>query len=127
MFTIEHSVYILDTLGELLLHYAASQVAFVGGSLIAKGGQNIIEPASLGLPVITGPYMFNFTEINELLSEQDAIAYVSNEQELAQKVCMFLSNDNERHDIGETGRKVVEANKGNVIRLMKIIKPYLLD
>ena len=40
---------------------------------------------------------------------------------------MFLSNDNERHDIGETGRKVVEANKGNVIRLMKIIKPYLLD
>ena len=127
MFTIEHSVYILDTLGELLLHYAASQVAFVGGSLIAKGGQNIIEPASLGLPIITGPYMFNFTEINELLSEQDAIAYVSNEQELAQKVCMFLSNDNERHDIGETGRKVVEANKGNVIRLMKIIKPYLLD
>ena len=127
MFTIERSVYILDTLGELLLHYAASQVAFVGGSLIAKGGQNIIEPASLGLPVITGPYMFNFTEINELLSEQDAITYVSNEHELTQKVCMFLSNDNERHGTGETGRKVVENNKGNIIKIMKIIKPYLSD
>ena len=124
-FTSDHAVYLLDTLGELQLHYAASQVAFVGGSLVTTGGQNMMEPASLGLPVITGPHTFNFTEITELLSAQDALIRVSNEQELMQEVCMLLADANERHHRGEIGREVIESNKGNITRLMKIIKPYL--
>lgn len=124
-FTSDHAVYLLDTLGELQLHYAASQVAFVGGSLVATGGQNMMEPASLGLPVITGPHTFNFTEITELLSAQDALIRVSNEQQLMQEVCMLLADANERHHRGEIGREVIESNRGNIRRLMKIIRPYL--
>tara|TARA_R110000782_G_scaffold260091_5_gene351246 strand:- start:1384 stop:2616 length:1233 start_codon:yes stop_codon:yes gene_type:complete len=125
-FTDDAAVYLLDILGELQLHYAASQVAFVGGSLVSTGGQNMMEPASLGLPVITGPHTFNFTEITELLLAQDALLCVSNEQQLLQKVCMLLADANERHKRGEIGREVIESNKGNVMRLMKLIKPYLL-
>ncbi len=124
-FTSDHAVYLLDTLGELQLHYAASQVAFVGGSLVTTGGQNMMEPASLGLPVITGPHTFNFTEITELLSAQDALIRVSDEQQLKQEVCMLLADANERHHRGEIGREVIESNKGNIKRLMKIITPYL--
>lgn len=124
-FTSDHAVYLLDTLGELLLHYAASQVAFVGGSLVTTGGQNMMEPASLGLPVITGPHTYNFTEITELLAAQDVLIRVSDEQQLTQKVCMLLADANERHHRGEIGREVVESNKGNKLRLMKIIKPYI--
>ncbi len=124
-FTTEHAIYLLDTLGELQLHYAASQVAFVGGSLVAKGGQNMMEPASLGLPIITGPYTFNFTEITELLSAGDALIRVSDEQQLMQEVCTLLGDANERHHRGEIGREVIESNKGNIDRLMKLIKPYL--
>jgi 3-deoxy-D-manno-octulosonic-acid transferase len=124
-FTDEHAVYLLDTLGELQLHYAASQVAFVGGSLVAMGGQNMMEPASLGIPVITGPHTFNFTEITELLLERDVLIRISDEQHLAQEVCQLLSDANRRHLLGEIGREVIESNKGNIDRLMKLITPYL--
>ncbi len=124
-FTSDHAVYLLDTLGELQLHYAASQVAFVGGSLVTTGGQNMMEPASLGLPVITGPHTFNFTEITELLAAQDALIRVSDGQQLRQEVCMLLADANERHHRGEIGREVIESNKGNIDRLMTLIKPYL--
>lgn len=124
-FSPELNVYILDTLGELQLHYAASQLAFVGGSLVKTGGQNMMEPASLGLPVISGPHTYNFTEITELLSEQEALITVSNENELANEVCALLSDANHRHNIGEKGRQVIDSNKGNINRLMEIIEPYL--
>ncbi len=124
-FSHEFNVYILDTLGELQLHYAAAQIAFVGGSLVNTGGQNMMEPASLGLPVISGPHTFNFTEITELLSEQEALITISNEQELAYELCKLLSDANRRHNIGEKGRQVIESNKGNINRLMEIIEPYL--
>ena len=59
-------------MGELPLFYAASDVAFVGGSLVHTGGHNMLEPAALGIPVVTGPNVFNFTEISELLIEAGA-------------------------------------------------------
>jgi 3-deoxy-D-manno-octulosonic-acid transferase len=124
-FTDKHTVYLLDTLGELQLHYAASELAFVGGSLVQTGGQNMMEPASLGLPVITGPHTYNFIEITDLLSEQDVLTLVSNETELANEVCKLLGNANQRHYLGEKGRAVIESNRGNIERLMQLIEPYL--
>ncbi|HIF52112.1 MAG TPA: 3-deoxy-D-manno-octulosonic acid transferase [Thiotrichaceae bacterium] len=126
-FSRDDNVYLLDTLGELQLHYAASQIAFVGGSLVKTGGQNMMEPASLGLPVISGLHTYNFTEITDLLLEEDALAIVSNELELANEICVLLADANRRHNIGEKGRQVIEANKGNIDRLMEIIAPYLKD
>lgn len=125
-FSSEFNVYILDTLGELQLHYATSQVAFVGGSLVNTGGQNMMEPASLGLPVISGLHTYNFTEITELLSGEDALIFVSNAEELAKEVSSLLGDANQRHNIGERGRRVIESNKGNINKLVQIIEPYLL-
>lgn len=125
VFTEQHHVYLLDTLGELQLHYAASQVAFVGGSLVETGGQNMMEPASLGLPVISGPHTFNFTEITELLLEQNVLISISNESELTNEVSSLLNDANRRHYIGEIGRKVIESNRGNIDRLMQLIEPCL--
>lgn len=124
-FSDEYNLYILDTLGELQLHYAASQIAFVGGSLVNTGGQNMMEPASLGLPVISGPYTYNFTEVTQLLTENNALIVVSSAEELAMEVSVMLSDANHRHNMGEKGRKVIEDNKGNLKRLMEIIEPYL--
>ena len=124
-FSKDLNAYILDTLGELQLHYAASQIAFVGGSLVNTGGQNMMEPASLGLPVISGLHTYNFKEITELLSEQEALISVSNEQELANEVCKLLSDANLRHNIGEKAQQVIEKNKGNIDRLIEIVEPYL--
>ncbi len=124
-FSSELNVYILDTLGELQLHYAASQLAFVGGSLVNTGGQNMMEPASLALPVITGPYTYNFIEISELLSAAGALARVSTVNTLSQAVCRLLGDANLRHNIGEKGRLVIESNKGNINSLMVIIESYL--
>jgi len=124
-FTDKHKVYLLDTIGELKLHYAASDIAFVGGSLVKKGGQNMMEPASLGLPVITGPHTYNFIQITELLSEQELLIRVSNAVELANEVCKLLCNANRRHNIGEKGRAVIVSNRGNIERLMQLIEPFL--
>ncbi len=119
------NVYILDTLGELQLHYAAAQIAFVGGSLVNRGGQNMMEPASLGLPVISGPHTYNFAEITELLTAQGALITVVNEQDLANELSQLLGDANRRHNIGEKGLQVIEENKGNINKLMEIIEPYL--
>jgi 3-deoxy-D-manno-octulosonic-acid transferase len=124
-FSQELNVYILDTLGELQLHYAASQIAFVGGSLVNTGGQNMMEPASLGIPVISGTYTYNFTEITRLLSDEGALITVSNDTELANEICLLIDDANRRHNMGEKGRQIIESNKGNIKRLMEVISPYL--
>lgn len=125
MFSNDVNIYILDTLGELQQHYAASQLAFVGGSLVKTGGQNLMEPASLGLPVISGSHTYNFKEITELLLNEKALILVSNEDELASEVCKLLRDANLRHNIGEKGRKVIEANKGNIDKLMELVSAFL--
>ncbi|HVY53976.1 MAG TPA: lipid IV(A) 3-deoxy-D-manno-octulosonic acid transferase, partial [Gammaproteobacteria bacterium] len=71
--TDDTAVYLADTMGEMFLLYAAADVAFVGGSLVPVGGHNLLEPAVLAKPVITGFQLFNFTDISELLVEADAL------------------------------------------------------
>ncbi|HYQ72215.1 MAG TPA: lipid IV(A) 3-deoxy-D-manno-octulosonic acid transferase, partial [Gammaproteobacteria bacterium] len=70
--TADTAVFVGDSMGELLLFLAAADVAFVGGSLVPHGGHNLLEPAALGLPVVTGPHVFNFTEICKLLLQAGA-------------------------------------------------------
>jgi len=118
-------VYLLDTLGELPEYYAASDLAFVGGSLIPHGGQNMLEPACLGVPVITGPNDHNFSEISTMLQLCGAAWTVVDVEELAQRVNLLLADKKLRHDAGEKGRKLVEVNRGSIHRLMEILHPYL--
>ncbi len=115
-------VFILDSLGELPMYYAAADVAFVGASLTEVGGHNMLEPASLGVPVIMGPYVFNFQEISQLLLDEDAAWKVNVADELSSRVSSLLDDANLRHSTGERGRNIVLKNRGNVEKIMKLIR-----
>ena len=123
--TAETAVYVGDTMGELPLLYAASDVAFVGGSLVPHGGHNLLEPAALGMPVVTGPHVFNFVEICDLLIDAGAAVRVSDSGELLQTVTRWLGDANERHRVGQLGHQVVEKNRGALQAVMTIIDRYL--
>ena len=124
-FDSNHNVFLLDTLGELQLYYAASEVAFVGGSLVNTGGQNMLEPASLNLPIITGPYTYNFFEVSRLLLENEALLLAANDEQLALNVIELLSDANRRHVMGERAKAVILVNRGSSERAAALIEPYL--
>lgn len=106
------AVFVGDTMGELRLFYAAADIAYVGGSLVATGGHNVLEPALLGRPVIFGPHMFNFTEAAELLLAADAAVQIADSSQLAEAVLHYVEDVSARVMAGEQGQRVVEANRG---------------
>lgn len=120
------SVFIGDSMGELLLFYAASDLAYIGGSLVKKGGQNPLEAAALGLPLLTGPHTFNFAFISEELQKRGAEIKIINSVELANKVIELLENKSLRNSMGEKGQKFVEENRGAVNKQINLIKEILL-
>jgi 3-deoxy-D-manno-octulosonic-acid transferase len=111
-------VYLADTMGELPLLFAAADVAFVGGSLVATGGHNLLEPAALGVPVVTGPHLFNFREIAGLLLDRGAALQVASEAELGTTVAALLADPGRRESMGESGRAAVAANRGARERIL---------
>jgi len=124
-YTERTQIYVIDTLGELPVFYAAADIGFVGGSLVPHGGHNLLEPASLGIPVLAGRHLFNFVEISELLVSAGAMKQVSTVPELAGKVCELLEDANLRHAMGERGRRVVEDNQGTLVRLVESLDHFL--
>lgn len=118
-------VLLLDSLGELLDFYAAADVAFVGGSLVPIGGHNLLEPASLGIPVLTGPHNFNAPDVAQLLIARGAATVVHNAGELGAAVSALLANASERERIGALGRACVEGSRGALGRLLELIEPLL--
>jgi 3-deoxy-D-manno-octulosonic-acid transferase len=120
-------VLLVDTVGELAALYASADVAFVGGSLAAIGGHNLLEPAALGLPVLTGPSFFNNREIAQLLLDRGAALRVDNAQDLAAVLTRLLDDPKERQRIGAIGLEIVAANRGSVERLLALIEPSLRE
>lgn len=114
-------VFIGDSMGELPLFYAAADVAFVGGSLVHHGGHNLLEPAALGIPVVTGPHVFNFTEICNLLLAAGACRRVDSVAGLERVVREWLADANARHQAGEQGRRVVERNRGALAAVLAMV------
>jgi 3-deoxy-D-manno-octulosonic-acid transferase len=119
------AVFIGDSMGELLMFYAAADVAFVGGSLVDIGGHNMLEPAALGIPVVTGPHVENFAAVCELLMSAGACRQVSNARELRDIVQVWLSDADERHRVGASGRAVVEQNRGALTTVLGMIDACL--
>ncbi|MGJ7461275.1 lipid IV(A) 3-deoxy-D-manno-octulosonic acid transferase [Halomonas sp. MA07-2] len=113
------AVYLGDTMGELLTLYGAADLAFVGGSLVPIGGHNLLEPAALGLPVLTGPALANFAEVAEVLREADALVEVADEAALATALAELFADPAERRRLGEAGRGVVAANRGALARTLE--------
>jgi 3-deoxy-D-manno-octulosonic-acid transferase len=120
-------VVLVDTVGELAALYAAADVAFVGGSLVPIGGHNLLEPAALGVPVLTGPSYFGSKDIARLLIQQGAALEVKDARELAAALARLLGDFTERQRMGAVGRRLVESNRGSVARLLELIEPWLLD
>jgi 3-deoxy-D-manno-octulosonic-acid transferase len=119
------AVLLVDTIGELAALYASADVAFVGGSLVPIGGHNLLEPAALGLPLLTGPSHFNSKEIAQLLLRRGAALQVANPKELAAALQRLLDQPAERRRIGDIGKDIVESNRGSVDRLLTLIEPAL--
>ncbi|WP_429182060.1 lipid IV(A) 3-deoxy-D-manno-octulosonic acid transferase [Aeromonas salmonicida] len=111
-------VYLGDTMGELPLMLAAADVAFVGGSLVKVGGHNLLEPAALGKPCLTGPAYFNFSDITRQLVAQGGAALVADAAALGEKVSELLADEGERLQMGEQARAVVLRNQGALARTL---------
>ncbi|MDH3563052.1 MAG: 3-deoxy-D-manno-octulosonic acid transferase, partial [Gammaproteobacteria bacterium] len=114
-----------DTMGELQLFFAAADCAFIGGSLVPKGGHNLLEASAVGKPVVFGPHMFNFQEISQMTLERDAGVQIHSADQLAPAVSDFLGNANRRDSAGEAGRKMVEENRGALNANMRLIEQVL--
>lgn len=121
----ECEVLLLDSLGELLDFYAAADVAFVGGSLVPVGGHNLLEPAALGVPILTGPHNFNSAEIARLLSARGAAQTVKDSPELAERLRQLLRDPAERARMAEAGRACIAGNRGALEKLLRLIEPLL--
>jgi 3-deoxy-D-manno-octulosonic-acid transferase len=119
------SVMLGDTMGELMMFYAAADVAFVAGSLVPIGGHNLLEPASLGRPVLTGPHNFNSEAIARLLSEAGAARIVANTRQLGRAVSDLLDNAELRTSMGAAGRRALDSNRGTTDRLLRLVDPLL--
>jgi 3-deoxy-D-manno-octulosonic-acid transferase len=119
------SVMLGDTMGELMMFYAAADVAFVAGSLVPIGGHNLLEPVSLGRPVLTGPHNFNSEAAARLLLEAGAARVVANTGQLGAAVSDLLGDSGLRTSMGAAGRDVLDANRGALDRLLKLVDPLL--
>lgn len=105
-------VYLGDTMGELLMLYGASDVAFVGGSLIERGGHNPLEPAAWGIPVVSGPHIFNFETIYDRLDSGQGLFITDSAESLAQCVVHLFSDRASAQKAGHNALAVVNANRG---------------
>ena len=107
-----------DTMGELLFLYALADSAFVGGSLVANGGHNLLEPAALSKPVLSGPHLFNFLEIAALLRDAGALEEVDDANALAVAVRRLFELPQDARHMGQAGLNVMLANQGALQRLL---------
>ncbi|HPF58253.1 MAG TPA: lipid IV(A) 3-deoxy-D-manno-octulosonic acid transferase [Candidatus Competibacteraceae bacterium] len=125
--TPDTAIFLGDSMGELLLFYATADLAFVGGSLVPTGGHNVLEPALLGLPVLFGPHMFNFTEASERLLEAAAAWKIMDAEELALTVSRLLADPQSGREAGQRGRHVVEDHRGALAALLALIEVYVIN
>lgn len=114
-------VYLADSMGELLMWFALSDIAFVGGSLSETGGHNPLEPARLGVPVIMGPHTFNFKQIVNTLCDAGAMEQVENAEGLLAVWQQWLRHPEQRLQAGQKALKVMQANEGALQRQLDLL------
>lgn len=125
------SVILLDTIGELPAAYPLADVVFVGGSIVDKGGHNVLEPAASGAAVVTGPHTHNFHAIVELMEEAGALVQLpavegpAAIQEITNVLQQLLDDPGERAELGRRAKQLVTDNQGAADRTMKLIAPLI--
>jgi 3-deoxy-D-manno-octulosonic-acid transferase len=119
--------FLIDTMGELLKYYAASDIAFVGGSLDAIGGHNVLEPAALAKPVIVGPHTFNFADITKQLIECGAAIRVQDTEELESAIRRLFGEPELRDRMGLAALDLVRSGQGALERTLELIAEVVSD
>jgi 3-deoxy-D-manno-octulosonic-acid transferase len=114
-----------DTMGELDRLYAAADLVFVGGSLVPHGGQNMIEPAALGLPVLFGPHVQNFQESVDLLLKNGAAVMVEDEGSLGIRLGDLVRDPDRRRELGRRAREAVLSMAGATRRNLRLLDEAL--
>ena len=125
------TVILLDTIGELPATYELANIVFVGGSIVDKGGHNVLEPAASGVAVVTGAHTHNFQTIVDLMHEAHAIVQLpplegcAAGDEVAYTFAKLLENAEERAELGRRARQLVIDNQGAANRTIELIAPLL--
>ena len=119
---INNSVFILDSIGELFNYYSAADIVFIGGSLVKRGGHNILEPASLRKPIIFGSHMFNFRDISELFLKNKAAVMVSGPKGLAGKIREIIQQESLARELGERSYRLILENRGATSRNIQVVR-----
>jgi 3-deoxy-D-manno-octulosonic-acid transferase len=121
----ETQVLLGDSMGEMAAYYAACDVAFIGGSLLPLGGQNLIEAAAAGRPILIGPHTWNFREVSEQAIAAGAALRVQSAEELAVQVRSLFDRPEMRVGMGEAGRAFAEKHRGATARVMAMLASAL--
>jgi 3-deoxy-D-manno-octulosonic-acid transferase len=121
----DDAVFVVDTLGELMNFYACADVAFVGGSLQAIGGHNLLEPAATGTAIVTGPHLHNFVEIAHRLAQAGALRIGADATAVECDIAELLRDDVARARMVDAGRALVETGRGALGRTMALLEPVL--
>lgn len=117
----DQQVFIIDTMGELMAFYACADVAFVGGSLQSVGGHNLLEPAAVGTPMVTGPHLHNFAEISRRLQKAGALEIAADADGVAAALQRLLEQDDARALMRRNGQELVEQGRGALQRTLDMI------
>ncbi len=119
-------VILLDTVGELTRLYAAATAVFIGGTFCARGGQNMLEAAALGKPIVSGPSLANFRETAGTLVEAGGMRVFDNPVEMGAALGQLLSDPERARAAGERGRKAVEAGRGAIDATLRLLETSVL-
>jgi 3-deoxy-D-manno-octulosonic-acid transferase len=121
----EHAFALGDSMGEMTAYYAAADVAFIGGSLLPYGAQNLIEACAVGAPVVIGPSTFNFAQAAAEAIAAGAAVQVADADALARDAARLLSDAGTRKRMSEAGRRFCDAHRGATGRTMAIVERLL--
>ena len=122
----ETDVYLVDTMGELKMLYATADVAFVGGSMVPRGGHNILEAAAVGVPVMFGPHMFNFREIARGVLNRDAAIQCRNKEDIVNSILTLYERPADRDALAKKGTEFIRQNQGAIDRIYKLLEPDII-
>ncbi|USE35124.1 lipid IV(A) 3-deoxy-D-manno-octulosonic acid transferase [Endozoicomonas sp. SCSIO W0465] len=114
-----------DTMGEMMKLFAASDIAFVGGSLVPTGGHNMLEPAALNLPVLSGPHVFNFAEISESLVQAGGLKIINDSGTLAQSIIRLVQDKAEYESMSRHAGAFVRDNRGALKKTLMLVDHLL--
>jgi 3-deoxy-D-manno-octulosonic-acid transferase len=123
---LQSGVLLVDTIGELSSLYALADIAFVGGSLVPRGGHNIIEPAQHGAPIVVGPHTENFRDIVSLFQSRDAVRMVEL-ADIATEFLRLLSSDAERKTLGQRAAETLRSQQGATEFALAQLRALLAD